>query len=325
MKKLAAVISASLVLASTPSLAEVYVGAKAGKSWLDDACTSSTACDDDSSTVGAFVGYEMWDFLSLEAGYDYLGRFTGAGLNDEKVQAYTLAPKLSLPVTDAISLYGKVGGAFVDYGSKDDYSYLGAAGVEFGTNQNVSVRLEYQTLTDVNNDLVRAEANSATLGVVYKFGSNEEAVAAPVVVEEMVEEVVEEVPVVEEPVIVTKTFATQRLGTESFEVNSSKLNEESRVQLDELVEFLNTYPQANVEVVGYTDTSGAASYNQALSEKRAESVASALVEQGIEASRISARGEGENNPIVSNETLEGRQQNRRVEIIVPEFEYQVQQ
>ncbi|UUM31252.1 OmpA family protein [Vibrio japonicus] len=319
MKKLAAVISASLLFASTPSLAEVYVGAKAGKSWLDDACSASATCDDDDSTVGAFVGYEMWDFLSIEAGYDYLGKFTGDGLNDEKVEAITLAPKLSLPITDAIALYGKVGGAYVDYGNKDDYSYLGAAGIEFGTNQNVNVRLEYQTLTDVNNDLVRAEANSATLGIVYKFGGSEEVVE-PVVVEEMVEEVV-----VEEPVVVTKTFSAKRLGTESFEVNSSQLKAESAAKLDDLVKFLNDYPQANVEIVGYTDTSGAASYNQALSEKRAQSVADALTAKGVDASRISARGEGENNPIVSNETLEGRQQNRRVEIIVPEFEYQVQQ
>ncbi len=317
MKKLAAVISASLLLASTPSLAEVYVGAKAGKSWLDDACTGSATCDDEDSTVGAFVGYEMWDFLSIEAGYDYLGKFTGAGLDDDKVEAYTLAPKLSLPITDAIALYGKFGGAYVDYGNEDDYSYLGAVGIEFGTNQNVNIRLEYQTITDANNDIVRAEANSATLGVVYKFGGSEE-VAEPVVVEEMVEEVVE-------PVVVTKTFSAQRLGTESFELNSTKLNAESKAKLDELVKFLNEYPQANVEVVGYTDASGAASYNQTLSEKRAQSVADALTAKGVDASRISARGEGENNPIASNKTSEGRQMNRRVEITVPAFEYQVQQ
>lgn len=322
MKKLAAVISASLLLASAPSMAELYVGGKAGKSWLDDACTSATVdCDTDSSTVGAFVGYEMWDFLSIEAGYDYLGRFDGEGLDNDKIEAYTLAPKVNLPITDAISLYGKFGGAFVNYGSEEDYSYMGAAGVEFDSHENVTLRVEYQTITDANNDLVRAAGNSATLGVVYKFGNNEEAVTE-VVEEEMVEEVVE-TPV--EPVVVTKTFETQQLGTGSFKLNSTELNPESANQLDELVEFLNTYPQANVEIIGYTDTSGAAEYNQVVSEKRAQSVASALEEKGIDASRISAKGEGENNPIASNETREGREQNRRVEVIVPAFEYQVQQ
>ena len=322
MKKLAAVISASLLLASAPSMAEFYVGGKAGKSWLDDACTSTTVdCDTESSTLGAFAGYEMWDFLSIEAGYDYLGRFDGEGLDNDKVEAYTLAPKLNLPITDAISLYGKFGGAFVNYGSEEDYSYLGAAGVEFDSNENIAVRLEYQTLTDINNDLVRAKGDSATLAFVYKFGSHEEAVEEPVV-EEMVEEVVE-APA--EPVVVTKTFETQQLGTGSFKLNSTELNPESASQLDKLVDFLNTYPQATVEVIGYTDTSGAASYNQMISEKRAQSVAAALEAKGVDASRISAKGEGENAPIASNATREGREMNRRVEVIVPAFEYQVQQ
>jgi OOP family OmpA-OmpF porin len=80
-----------------------------------------------------------------------------------------------------------------------------------------------------------------------------------------------------------------------------------------------------VEVIGYTDTSGAAQYNQVVSEKRAQSVAATLEEKGIDASRITAKGEGENNPIASNETREGREKNRRVEVIVPAFDYQVQQ
>ncbi|MFB9135001.1 OmpA family protein [Vibrio olivae] len=314
MKKLAAVISASLLMAATTSaMAEVYVGAKAGKSWLDDdACKNSAVCDKDDSTVGAFIGYEMWDFLSIEAGYDYLGRFDGNGLNNDKVEAYTLAPKVNLPITNDISLYGKFGGAFVNYGDKDDYSYLGAAGIEFDSHENVAVRVEYQAITDINNDSVRAMGNSATIGVVYKFGASEEP--APVVVEEPAA-----------PVEVTRTFETQRLGTGSFELNSAELKAETKAQLDELVDFLNTYPQANVEVVGYTDTSGSAAYNQVMSEKRAESVANALVEKGIDSSRITTRGEGETNPIASNDTHEGRVQNRRVEIIVPEFDYQVQQ
>ncbi|MGD8112497.1 OmpA family protein [Vibrio sp. TRT 21S02] len=320
MKKLAAVISASLLLASASASAELYVGAKAGKAWLDDACEATANCDKDDSTLGAFVGYEMWDFLSIEAGYDYLGKFTADGLNDEKVEAYTLAPKVNLPLTDDISLYGKFGGAFVNYGNADDWSYLGAAGVEFDSHENVTVRVEYQTITDANNDIVRAMGNSATLGVVYKFGGSEEV--APVVVEEEpVVEVVEE----PQPTVVTKTFETQRLGAGNFELNSTELKAESASKLDELVEFLNTYPQANVEIVGYTDTSGAASYNQMISEKRAQSVSDALVAKGVDASRITARGEGENNPIASNDNREGRKQNRRVEVIVPEFEYQVQQ
>ncbi len=316
MKKLAAVISASLLMASVAQ-AEVYVGGKMGKSWLEDACVAGQSCDKDDTTLGAFVGYEFNDYLAVEAGFDNVGDFNNTSFGGH-VEAITLAPKFSLPITEDIALYGKVGGAYVMFDGKDDYSYLGAAGLEFNISQNVTARAEYQTITDINNDVVKAAGNTATLGVSFKFGGNDEPV-----VEEV--PIVEEVVVIEEPVVVTKTFETQTIGTGGFDLNSTTLKAESAAKLDSLVVFLNEHPEANVEVVGYTDTSGAASYNQKVSEQRAESVANALVEKGIDASRIHARGEGENNPIASNDTREGRQQNRRVEVIVPEFEYQVQQ
>ncbi len=316
MKKLAAVISASLLMASAAQ-AEVYLGAKMGQSWLEDACVAGQSCDKDDTTLGGYVGYEFNDYIAVEAGFDNIGDFDSTSFGGH-VEAITLAPKFSLPITEDIAIYGKVGGAYLTFGGKDDYSYLGAAGLEFNLSQNVTARAEYQTITDINNDVVRATGNTATLGVSFKFGGNDEAVVEEVVVEEVV--VVEP-----EPVVVMKTFETQTIGTGGFELNSTALKPESAAKLDNLVTFLNEHPQANVEIVGYTDASGAASYNQKVSEKRAESVANALVEKGIDASRIHARGEGENNPIASNDTHEGRQQNRRVEVIVPEFEYQVQQ
>ncbi|KII81055.1 OmpA family protein [Vibrio renipiscarius] len=319
MKKLAVVISASLMMTSNVAFADPYVGLKAGYSWLDDECKAGIACssDDDSASVGIFGGYNFTDYLALEAGYDYLGKFSGAGLDDRSVGAVTLAPKLSIGLTDALDIYGKFGGAYVNYGSKDDASFLGALGLEYDVMENGSVRVEYQALTDINNDIVRAFANTASIGFAYNFGGSEEA--APVVVEEvMVEEVVE-------VVVMTKTFEATLLDTETFALNSTELKPESASKLDELVQMLAAYPQADVNVVGYTDSSGAAEYNQALSEKRAQSVANVLSERGIDPSRISVSGEGENNPIASNDTKEGRAQNRRVEITVPEFEYQVQQ
>ncbi|MEJ2765150.1 OmpA family protein [Photobacterium sp. MCCC 1A19761] len=350
MTKLAAVISATLLMASTAH-AEIYVGGKAGKTWLEDACQAGTQCDKDDTTYGVFAGYNLSENLSVEAGYDYLGNYKSTTFNDH-VEAITLAPKLSLPLTNDLALYGKLGAAYVKYGSQDDFSYLGAAGVEYSMSQNVTLRAEYQNISDASNDLVRATGHSATLGLAYTFGGNSKSVVKtePVVYEEPVayEAPVAEAPVAEvepvvqeepapvvpaapvekeavvEPVIVTKTYQTQTLGTGSFALNSTELTPESASKLDELVAFLNEYPQAKVEVVGYTDASGAASYNQKISEKRAGSVAEALINKGIKATRIEARGEGENNPVASNETPEGRQQNRRVEVTVPAFEYQVQ-
>ncbi|ANS84750.1 Outer membrane protein A [Vibrio scophthalmi] len=319
MKKLAVVISASLLMASNSAFSDPYVGLKAGKTWLDNECFSGQSCDSDDISYGVFGGFQVWDFISLEAGYDYLGKFTAAGLNDDSIDAFTLAPKFTAPLTDGIDFYSKAGGAYVDIGGKSDMSYLLGLGLEFDAFENGAIRLDYQALTDINNDYRRMLANTVTLGVAYSFGGSEEP--APVVVEE--EMVVEEEVV--EVVVMTKTFETTLLDTETFALNSSELKPESAGKLDELVKMLAAYPQAKVDVVGYTDSSGAAEYNQALSEKRAQAVANVLAERGVATDRMTVSGEGENNPIADNSTREGRAQNRRVEITVPEFEYQVQQ
>ncbi|MGL5652948.1 MAG: OmpA family protein, partial [Vibrio sp.] len=201
-------------------------------------------------------------------------------------------------------------------GSKDDYSYLGAAGSEFNANHNVTLRLEYQNITDINNDIIRASAESATLGMVYKFGAVEQP--APVIEARPAE------PAPVEKVAVTKTFTFQRLDSSStFASDSAELKPDVMPKLDKVVGYLNQYPQAKVEVVGHTDSTASEAYNQKLSERRAQSVAKALETKGIEQSRITAKGEGELKPIATNKTAEGRQQNRRVELVIPEFEYQV--
>lgn len=79
---------------------------------------------------------------------------------------------------------------------------------------------------------------------------------------------------------------------------------------------LQRYPDTTVQVVGHTDSTGSASYNQTLSERRANAVADVLMEGGVPFSRIRAIGRGEDQPVASNLTPEGRAQNRRVEIVI---------
>ncbi|UPQ88651.1 OmpA family protein [Vibrio sinaloensis] len=324
MNKLAVMVSSALVLASAGANAQFYLGGKVGTSWLDDACTAVTAtCDDESIAAGLLAGYEFFDFLSLEAGYDYLGEFSAAGLNDEKVKAYTLAPKLNLALNEDWSLYGKFGGARVEYGSYNDSSFLGAVGLELDSHKNVTVRLEYQRLTDVSNPWAKAAVNSATLGFVYKFGASPQSVSEPVVMEEkVVQPMVEEVKPEVAPAPVVKTFQAKVIDSGAFAHDSTTLKSESQPAITELASFMKQFPQSKVEVTGYTDSSGPAAYNQKLSEKRAQSVAAALIEQGIAPERITATGQGENNPIATNDSPQGRAKNRRVEIVVPSFEYQ---
>jgi len=111
----------------------------------------------------------------------------------------------------------------------------------------------------------------------------------------------------------------------TFDVDSSALKPSFRSTLDEIARSLKQYPNSLIDVYGHTDSTGSEQYNQALSERRASTVANYLVMQGVSGARIRSQGFGETMPIASNETLEGRARNRRVEIkIVPISQEQVQ-
>jgi outer membrane protein OmpA-like peptidoglycan-associated protein len=83
-----------------------------------------------------------------------------------------------------------------------------------------------------------------------------------------------------------------------------------------LINVLNKYPDTDIKILGHTDNKGTDAYNQGLSERRAASVSSYLKDHGISSSRVSTKGMGENDPIASNDTEEGRSQNRRVEFVI---------
>ena len=110
--------------------------------------------------------------------------------------------------------------------------------------------------------------------------------------------------------LVEQTVALQNVN---FEFGSDKLTEGAKSILDGIAASLLAQTTVKVQVTGHTDSLGPQSYNLALSQRRAKSVLSYLVEKGVEAARLSADGEGEFSPIASNDTEAGRAQNRRVE------------
>ncbi len=102
-----------------------------------------------------------------------------------------------------------------------------------------------------------------------------------------------------------------------FDTNSADLRSDHYPEIQRVVAFLRQYPTASAVIEGHTDSRGAAAYNQSLSERRAASVRNYLVTQGgVDAGRLTSRGYGETRPKASNETTEGRQQNRRVSAVV---------
>ena len=106
------------------------------------------------------------------------------------------------------------------------------------------------------------------------------------------------------------------LGDVLFTSGRADLKAGATGNLDRLVAFLEKYPERSVAIEGHTDSVGNEDYNQGLSERRANSVKAYLAGRGIGAARLSASGKGQSEPVAGNDSAAGRQQNRRVEVII---------
>jgi OOP family OmpA-OmpF porin len=106
------------------------------------------------------------------------------------------------------------------------------------------------------------------------------------------------------------------LDNVNFDFKSAQLTAESEAVLDQAVRVLKQNTGVDVGVEGHTDSRGSESYNQQLSERRAASVRDYLISRGVDGSRLTSTGKGESSPVASNDTKEGRRQNRRVEFVV---------
>ena len=106
------------------------------------------------------------------------------------------------------------------------------------------------------------------------------------------------------------------MGDVLFDAGKSDLDPEAREALAKLSGIVLNYPSLRLTIEGHTDNTGSAEINQTLSGQRANAVRDYLVKQGLDASSLSAQGLGINNPVADNSTAEGRQKNRRVEIVV---------
>lgn len=106
------------------------------------------------------------------------------------------------------------------------------------------------------------------------------------------------------------------LGDVLFDVDKSDLKPSGQRDVQKLASFLNDNPERQLVVEGYTDSTGADSYNQQLSQRRAESVHRALTRAGVDSRRVQVVGYGEQYPVASNGSASGRAQNRRVEVTI---------
>mgnify|MGYP006270318243 FL=1 len=101
-----------------------------------------------------------------------------------------------------------------------------------------------------------------------------------------------------------------------FGFDSAELSSDARGNLTEFSGSMEEFPETQILIVGHTDSQGSEDYNQQLSEDRAESATEYLIQQGLDPSRITTMGKGESEPVATNDTEAGRQQNRRVEVAI---------
>ena len=106
------------------------------------------------------------------------------------------------------------------------------------------------------------------------------------------------------------------LGDVLFAFDKAELSAQAGPRMDKLASFLKQFPDRKVLIEGFTDSVGNDGYNRSLSERRAQAAGDALVQRGVDRSRISARGFGKSHPVASNGSSEGRAMNRRVEIVI---------
>jgi outer membrane protein OmpA-like peptidoglycan-associated protein len=106
------------------------------------------------------------------------------------------------------------------------------------------------------------------------------------------------------------------LGDTLFATGKAELKAGATANLNRLTKFMNEYPNRTAAIEGFTDSMGSDEMNQSLSERRAAAVKDYLVGQGVGSARLSSKGRGENSPVADNDSVAGRQQNRRVEVII---------
>ncbi|WP_060981586.1 OmpA family protein [Vibrio splendidus] len=342
MKKLSkimcAVIAASGFAAAPSIAATTYVGAKVGMGWLDSACVSGEKCEDDSVAGGIYGGYNFTDNIALELNADYLGDYDTSFNNNgtpktysDSIVAISLSPMYRLAIKQEFDIFFKAGPAYIMHDNEDDVVLALGIGAEKQLSDDWALRVEYQYFDDFDDKIIQnLNSNLVTVGLSYNFGTGNTtasaaaAASAATVTQAPSEPITEpETVVIEEEAAVVVTKAqTESFSQGTFATNSTELSEEGKTAVQPIVEVLQAHPQSTVNIVGHTDSTGAAEYNMMISKKRAAAVAAYIEEQGIEAERITAYGEGEENPIASNATAEGRAQNRRVEATIPSFEYQ---
>jgi outer membrane protein OmpA-like peptidoglycan-associated protein len=302
----------------------------------------SNQLDDTSGGFKVFTGYRFNKWLGLEGAYYNFGDFDQdlvdpprppGGKAKAEIDGFTGSALLFAPLdSEDFEVYAKAGYyAFnqqvlvddAEVASNSPSGLVLGAGSRFFISEQFAVRAEGEWFDIDNGNLW-----TLNVGIEYLFGRPAKA-AVPVAMAAPVVAAVATPPadadgdgVVDENDQCPDTPKGERVGPfgcscdvsrqVQFKLDTAELTDEDKVTLDEVAETLGRLKFVSGTVVGHTDNTGTDAYNQELSERRAQSVASYLQGKGIAVGRLAASGAGESEPIADNDTEEGRAQNRRV-------------
>ncbi len=287
---------------------------------LDDGVESSLA-----------LGYRVNPNVGLELRYGFANptvNQTGAG--DARHEMATLDTYYRFNVANKLQPYVLIGGGLqrtTTAGYQEHTIANVAVGAFYEMADNLALRGEIRGVEDMQES---DHDGIASVGVVYSFGGKQAAAVAPVATavavkvdgdddKDGVANSADKCPGTPTNVVVTADGCTKELvETVSremrvlFDTDKSVVKPEFHDEIEGIAKLLKEYPAATVEIQGHTDSRGTASYNDALSQRRADAIANVLTKTyGLSADRISSKGYGAAQPVADNKTAEGRAKNRR--------------
>jgi OmpA-OmpF porin, OOP family len=312
-----------LVVFTTAAQAEVKAGSFSVTPFIGGYVFEGNEYDqEDTYAAGLRAGYNFTENIGMEGFFNYVPLNNKDWNDDNEVELfgygieglYHFMPESRFVPFLAVGVGGIHYDAIPnDPGNRNKVALDYGAGLKLFVTDNIALRADVRHVipfNDTYNNFLY------TLGITFAFGGAEKET----VVEPRVEEPLPPPPPppppepVAKPVIIEKGRQTLDV---KFDFDKSIIKDDYCKDIDDLDKVMKDYPDLNVVIEGHTDNIGTDAYNKNLSQERADAVKKYMVEKGgIDANRIKAIGFGEERPVDSNDTKEGRAKNRRVEAAV---------
>jgi OmpA-OmpF porin, OOP family len=305
--------------------------------------TADIADDDTDIGYRIFGGRKFNRNFALEGGYFNLGKFGftavapgGSLVGSAKFQGLNLDAVGILPMTEKFSLLGRVGLTYTE--AKDSFATTGsvtvanAAPSKSEANYKVGFGMQYDLTRALGlrgeweryrvNDAIgnKGDIDMLVVGLIYTFGTEKKPAPraeTPPPAPAYVAPVAAAAPVLVIVPVLAKTQQYCSILDIQFEINQKTVQREAEEKIDKVALFMKKYPNTTAIIEGHSDEVGSAPDNMKLSERRAESVVTYLVDRsGIARSRLKAVGYGETRPIADNRTGAGKRLNRRINAII---------